>query len=285
MYAPSFNEIYTFFPHKISKKDLKTLLKREVQKNKLLRLPNNKQFSLPLCPTNYKLPTTNHAKYTLPQYSMHGEKNSKFKSQISNNKIGITIQKYIYLLRLCPFVQFVGVTGRSAMEGVSSNDDLDLCIVTKHSLLWTTRFYAVLCAKLLGLHTKTGVCLNLFFDEADLIIQEKKQNAYIAHELLQMKPIIDKDSTYRRFFTKNEWIYRYFPNAQSYNTKHVSCTMARNMLHVTCYMLLGLIDHLFKSIQIPIIQRNDTALFITETQLWLFKNDFEKKLKRRGLVI
>jgi len=250
-YAPSFGEIYTFFPQRITKKNLRSLL------------------------------ISSH--YTLPQYSIHKEESSNLKFKIFNNKIVVTIQTYISFLKWCPFVRFVGVTGASAMMGPRKSDDLDLCIVTKRNLLWTTRFFVVALAKMLGIHSGTGVCLNLFFDESDLVILKKKHNSYIAHELLQMKPVIDKDCVYRRFLTENQWIYMFFPNAQSRNAKRETQNVQTN--HVTRYTLDEHVERLFKSIQLPIIIRNKTAFSITSTQLWLFKNDFEKKLKRRGLVI
>jgi len=195
---------------------------------------------------------------------------------------------YIQVLTWIRGVRFVGITGASALEGLRSNDDLDLCIVTAPRMLWTSRACVVIVAKLLAIHGKKGVCLNLFFDESDLVISKQKQNSYIAHELLQMKPIIDKNEIYKRFLSENKWIYGFFPNAQPRNTKHVSCiikTRRRSMLHVTCYMLHALIDHLFKSLQLPLIYRNKTGFFISTTQLWLFKSDFEKKLRRMRLVV
>lgn len=310
-YAPSFDEIYTFFPHRVSKKNLQILLTAEVRGKKILRLSHKRQ-SGPFyrSPSHYPL-ITNHSLYTLPQYSINRDEKLKIKDQkskVEKNKWRIrAIQIYIHILKFIPIIRFVGITGASAMTGLDENDDLDLCIVTAYQFLWAARFWAVVCAKILGIHTKTGVCLNLFFDEIDLEIPPKKQNSYIAHELLQMKPIADKDHIYNRFLNENQWIYRYFPNAKAQNTQHITCNMKHpmqnlsfkydkyllsevyeiktKMLHATCYKLHEFVDRLFKSLQLPLIKHNHTALFITPTQLWLFKNDFEKKLKRKGLVI
>lgn len=260
-HAPSFQELYTFFPKKISTQTLKAYLHREVSNGFIRKLPHNRYFRL-----------SRSDSYTIPQYSIFTRKN-----------IQILIQLYLKILSLLPLVRFVSVTGASAMSGYRADDDLDLCIVAKKHYIWTTRFFAVILAKVLGVHTNTGVCLNLFFDEQDLLIPPDKQNSYIAHELIQMKPIIDKNSLHGRFFQKNSWIRNYYPNLRTQRTdgsNRQSSSEQEDSLR-----RLRHIDQFFKSIQLPIIKRNHTSLFISAGQLWLFKNDFEKKLKRRGLVI
>ncbi|MFZ2026802.1 MAG: hypothetical protein WAV30_05960 [Microgenomates group bacterium] len=260
-YAPTLQEIYTFFPKKISVQTLKTYLLKEVKNASIVQLSHNRYFR----------PSESDS-YTIPQYSIFREK-----------KIKKSLQQYLKILPLLPFVRFIGVTGASAMSGYRQGDDLDLCIVSKTRYIWTTRFFAVVIAKILGIHTSTGVCLNLFFDEEDLFIPLDKQNSYIAHELVQMKPIIDKDHIYGRFFHVNQWIYTYFPNIRT--QRHIKSHEQPHSKRVEFVPQLTHIDMFFKLIQLPIINRNHTSLFISPGQLWLFKNDFEKKLKRKGLVI
>lgn len=264
-YAPSFKELYIFFPIKISRKDLYALLIEECKKKIVVRLPNNRRFR-----------ASKQSRYTLPQYS-----------------IPRTIQSYLSILKWLSFVQFVGITGATAMTGYTPHDDVDLFIITKRGTLWTTRFFVVVLARFLGIYGGVGVCLNLFFDEIDLTIPKIKQNSYIAHELLQMKPVIDKDNTYRLLIEANTWIFSYFPNAQSRNAKRITQNVKRvaynvkpkyrKTLYDTRYTLHEHVERLFKSIQLPIIKRNKTGFRITNHQLWLFRRDFEVKLKRKGL--
>lgn len=276
LYAPSFEEIYVFFPKQIVKKDLAVFLNNEVKNKKILRLPNDRLFRVFQSSSNLHSATTSRFLYTLPQYSIT-------RLQSSKNKISAAVQIYVWMLKLCPLIRFVGITGKSAMTGIRSDDDIDLCIVTKHGLLWTTRFFVIVLAKLLRIHSKTGVCLNLFFDEDYLSISHKKQNIYIAHELLQMKPLIDKNNIYYQFLIKNRWLCRYFPNVPFVISMKIE--IQNEVSHIDPIDIIQIIDRLFKSVQLPIILRNHVAFSITPTQLWLFKNDFEKKLKRAGLVI
>ena len=292
LYAPSLDEIHTFFPKGISKENLQLLLLEEVKRGKILRLSNNMSSGLFQSSTNHQPLITNHSVYTLPQYSTQSNKKSKFESQIKAKRIAWTIQVYLSILKILPLIKFVGVTGASAMRGLRENDDIDLCIVTKRYLLWTTRFFAVTIAKILGIHNKTGVCLNLFFDESDLAIPKNKHNLYIGHELLQMKPIIDKDCVYASFLGENKWIYTYFPNAKQpviLGKRPPALTPGsrfwmRSQFSLTRMTMWQPLELFLKHIQLPIIQHNHANFSITDTQLWLFKNDFEKKLKRRGLV-
>jgi len=281
-YSPTFDEIYIFFPKKIAKKALLSLLNQYIKQKRLFLVSKNESSashqSIGGSDVRLKDP-----KDTLPQYSIRLEKNGQKENVKKINWLVTTVKRYISILKRCPFVQFVGVTGSSAMIGIRQNKDIDLCIVSKSGTIWITRFIAIVLAKMLKIHSNTGVCLNLFFDETDLRIPDNKHNTYIAHELLQMRPVCDKKHIYEKFLNKNNWIFHYFPNAETLKNKDAYPTKYDKRLLEQA--LLQSIDLALKHIQLPIINRNKTSFFITDTQLWLFKNDFEKRLKQEGLVI
>lgn len=270
-YAPSFEEIYTFFPKKITRKQLLSYLARTYKQKKLVRLPKNTRigasqrsfYSLNL---GFEFP-----RYTLPQYSTCVQLTANSKQR---DYLDIRVQIYILILKIIPLVRFAGITGKSAVEGPRMNDDIDLFIIAKSGFIWTTRFIVVSLAKMLGIHGGNGVCLNLFFDELDLTITKIKQNSYIAHEILQMKPLVDKESIFYAFIETNKWIFEYFPNASFVIPVNAGIQAIPSSEGVT-----HRIDYLFKSIQLPIIKKNRTGFRITKHQLWLFKHDFEKKIK------
>ncbi|PIV08496.1 hypothetical protein COW57_00170 [Candidatus Roizmanbacteria bacterium CG17_big_fil_post_rev_8_21_14_2_50_39_7] len=318
-YVPSFSEIYTFFPKKITKKDLKELLIREIKGKTIVksqRLQDYKLFSLFHCSTNHYSPSTplrasissNPSRYTLPQYSItalsrhsrvvqraidlwsKGGNPRRLDPCLRRDDNTKRIQIYMNSLRLFPFIRFVGITGATAMNGYSPFDDIDLFIITRKSALWTARFFVVVLAKLLGIYGGVGVCLNLFFDEGNMTIPLVKQNSYIAHELLQMKPIVDKENMYSALLEANAWIFTIFPNIRS-------VIPASSKGRLTFGQKAGIqddwipasagmtqkIDLFFKSLQLPIIKKNKTGFRITNHQLWLFRHDFEEKLKRKDL--
>lgn len=270
-YVPTFDELYMFFPKKTSKKELLSFLRRPNNSKKINSVykytfrASQQSFS-----GDYK--EVIRTIYTLPQYSI--TKQDRFHRR-HGNYIDVAIHIYLSILNIFPLVRFVGVTGASAMWGWRKGDDLDLCIVSSQNSIWTARFFCVVLAKILHLHHKEGVCLNLFFEMPDLTIHSRKQNQYIAHELLQMKPLIDKESIYPHFLQQNTWIYRLFPNVARGRVK-----LKAESLKLKAQSLKLKIESFLRAIQLPIIYRNNTHFYITDTQLWLFKADFEKKLKK-----
>ncbi|MEK9147268.1 MAG: hypothetical protein AAB639_03660 [Patescibacteria group bacterium] len=125
---------------------------------------------------------------------------------------------YSKLLTLIPTVQLIAISGALAMENSHKKDDIDLVLISKKNTLWTTRFLANILLFPFKRKPQTDsttdnkACLNLFLDEGDLTINP--QNLYFAHEIAQMKPLWDKETTYSRFIKANIWIHKYLPNWQ-----------------------------------------------------------------------
>ena len=184
-YFPNFDDIYTFFPKKIRKKQLKNELKR--------------------------------TKYTPVEYSISAstEGNIFFKEKLKK------VQLYIKLISLFPQIKLIGLSGSMAMKNPKSEDDIDLFIITEKKRLFTARFLATIISFIMGLKRSIGqneapnkVCLNLFFDESNLKVPKFKQTEFVGHEVIQMKPVINKNQTYEKFLNANEWVFRLFPNAE-----------------------------------------------------------------------
>ena len=56
------------------------------------------------------------------------------------------------------------------------------------------------------------ICLNLWLDETALSLPRNQRNLYTAHEVVQVKPILDRDYTYLKFIIANLWLKNYLPN-------------------------------------------------------------------------
>lgn len=118
-----------------------------------------------------------------------------------------------------PWVKMVAVTGALAMENADKNDDIDLMIVTSRNRLWIVRPLAMILISiffkrrkplLMNSKQKTenndnAICLNLWLDESALAIPVDQRNLYTAHELAQMKQIVNKDGTYEKMMWENRW--------------------------------------------------------------------------------
>lgn len=146
--------------------------------------------------------------------------------RISAKKILIANSAAKIISRI-PSVKMVAITGSLAMENSNEESDIDLMIITKKNLLWTTRAFVYLLISLLGIKKrrpldidqKDKLCLNIWMDESDLSWTKKERNIYTAHEIAQILPLVNKDNTYEKFLNANRWVLKYWPNAVSIKGK------------------------------------------------------------------
>lgn len=290
-YPPDLEEIFTFFPEKTGKKRLQTLLDGLVSRKKLLKsgippgrtsavdlktMPragrkHNKEHddALEYQPELRILTGKNSPLYTLPQYSIH-IRNRALRREITRKKLA-GIRRYLHALSRSPFIRLAGISGSASMGNCKPGDDVDLCIVSARNRLFLARFWAILLAIIFGLRQGSGsVCLNLFFDEGDLEVPDAKKNYYVAHEVLQMKPVVNKNFTWERFLYANRWVYGFFPNAPLRARKPAKMKKPGPGIWGPLEQALG-------ALQIAIIRKNKTGFLTSPTQLWLFKKDFQKR--------
>lgn len=124
-------------------------------------------------------------------------------------------------LGLVPSIRFIGITGSLAMENSDEDGDIDFILVTKKGALWLTRLLSYILLKLRGIpfrragrgDEKNKLCLNIWLDESDLAWHKSDRNIYTAHEIAQIKPLLNKNKTYEKLLRENKWILNYWPNA------------------------------------------------------------------------
>jgi predicted nucleotidyltransferase len=245
-YVPSLEEIHTFLSIKVAKEKLR------------------QEFE----------------KYTYPQYSKFLKKKVERK-RYSLKKIK-KISLFLKLISLFPSIKLIGLSGSMAMMNAKEGDDIDIFVITAKDRLWAGRLICLAIAELLGLRrkrrerrAKDKVCLNLFFDEKELEVPDNKKTKYIAHEILQMKPMINKDQIYERFLSANRWVVKIFPNAfmgKIRSKKGILKSGERKKL-------FDLFENSLKRIQLKSINKHKTNEIISDTQLWFFPNDFEKRIE------
>lgn len=202
---------------------------------------------------------------------------------------------YSKVLKLLPSVHMVGISGALAMENSHSEDDIDLVVITKANLLWTTRLFTN--ALLFPVKRKPGTkssnnraCLNLFLDASDLKI--KDENIYQAHEICQLKPLWQRNNAYYNFINANRWVKKYLPNwqlASIVNKKNkrslnFSLTRPERSRRVTDH--LSLVEIFLKKLQLFYMRKKistetigDTQLFFhpKNTQNWVLE-EYQKRL-------
>ena len=194
--------------------------------------------------------------------------------QSSRPKIQIALRA-AKLISLVPFVRLVCVTGSLAMENSGPDDDIDLMIVTSQNRLWLTRPLVVLLISLFfkrrapvfkgpalprqgrALSNSTAnfanaICLNLWLDASALAMPPHRRDLRTAHELAQMKPLVNKNKTYERMMLINSWAKKYLANVwnddslKQWNTRTLK-HQNRIVLMFSCFnVLMKLNSFLFR---------------------------------------
>lgn len=159
------------------------------------------------------------------------------RKRISARKIEIA-KRAARVLSMIPTIKMVAVTGSLSMENATDIGDIDLMVITKRGSLWRTRLLAYVILKSFKFslrspkdkNQKDKLCLNIWLDENHLLWNPKKRNIYTAHEIAQIKPLVNKDKTYQRFLSKNSWINDYWPNAVKTMKVETSKSSTKNSL-------------------------------------------------------
>jgi len=131
----------------------------------------------------------------------------------------VIAQKTAAKLERIPGIRLIGVTGALAMNNCKREDDIDLLVITSAGCLWLVRLLIVMLSPLMKIaRRKPGetkvtnkICFNLFLEENHLEISP--HNLFLAHEVCQMKPLLNKDRVHEKFLWGNQWVKDYLPNA------------------------------------------------------------------------
>ena len=212
-------------------------------------------------------------------------------TRIRREKISVkkmqNVKKAIHLLSFLPTIQLIGVSGSLALFDADTTDDSDLFIITKKNTLWITRLFIYIYIQLIGRkrgkkNIAQSLCVNMFLDESRLQLEKQKHNLYIAHEVMQMVPLINKNGTYEKFLSSNVWIKKFFPNIQL--PKKIKNTFS-------LWSLLLPVEYIVRVAQLIYMDSKKTREVTTATTIAFHPIDYErillaayeKKKKRYGL--
>lgn len=125
------------------------------------------------------------------------------------------------ILSKIPTIEFIGVSGSLSMNNSSPNDDIDLFFITSKNTMWTTRFLVNLTLILLNQKrakheksVKDKICPNMFVERGKLTLPKKRANLYLAHEVVQLKALFDKNNAHSAFLSENKWVHKFLPNIE-----------------------------------------------------------------------
>jgi hypothetical protein len=144
------------------------------------------------------------------------------RENISRQKVRRAL-KIVSLLRICPFVRMICLTGRLSYMNGERTSDLDLMIVYEKGHIWTGRLLLTIMTHVLGVRrhdTKVNdrICLNYHITTGSLEVPTK--DLFAAHEYVFIYPLFDT-GYYMDFCVANKWIATYKP--------HYTCDHRQNL--------------------------------------------------------
>lgn len=227
----------------------------------------------------------------------------KKRETISEQKIQIA-KRMTWLIYIIPTIQLAGVSGSVSIQNASEEDDIDFFIICKSRTVWLTRLLLVCVLQVAGVRrkrfdkkTRNKICLNMFIDETVLSVPSEKQNLYTAHEVIQMKPLVNRKGTYERFLIANSWVKNFLPNALGEGkVRYTSLSRERINVEVTVIKSirwflqssLRIAETVAKRIQLIYMRQYKTSEITTDAMLIFHPNDqgnnilqtFQMRLKK-----
>lgn len=197
-------------------------------------------------------------------------------------------QKAGTMLRYIPTIQLVGVTGGLAMDNAKEHDDIDFFFIVSNGSLWISRLLAIVTIELLGRRRRRGaikvkdmICLNMFMTRASLAIPKAEHDLYVAHEVLQMKPLWERGGVYGLFLRQNSWVKRFLPNAwhKKCRIQNAEFRMKENTSIFTI-QLLKFMEPLARMIQLWYMKKHRTTEVIGDMMLRFHPKDARVWVKR-----
>ncbi len=185
-------------------------------------------------------------------------------------------------LAFLPMVKILAVCNSLAWMNTKVESDIDLFLLTKPGRVWTTRFFAVLPLKLLGLRPKRGavdpVCLSFFAstEAADLRpLRLRKDDLYLAQWVRSLVPIADRQA-FAGFTRVNDWASGIFPNSFAVRPAHPR----RFRLTSKRRDLARIVEPFFRRLQrsrlpqeLRALANRDTRVVVSDTMLKFHPND------------
>lgn len=245
-YPPTTDEVYTYLNKKMSEREFKTELNQLISKGKVIKIGN-------------RISTKNS------DFQIYKERN--INSELLLHKSLPLLKKLSYV----PSILFIGVSGSLSMKNTSKEGDIDLFVITKQNAIWQSRMIVLVYKYMLHVVNKniaSKLCFNLFFSESGLLLPLSKHNEYIGHELLQLKPVINKNNIYEELLSQNNWITKLFPNIKLHTSNSKKIYLQQSIVS-------KLIEFFLFRIQTFWLKKNGYRWQYNNQQLWLIQEDFQ----------
>ena len=195
-----------------------------------------------------------------------------------------------FILKLIPWIKLVGISGGLAMDNAEKKDDIDLFLVTTKNRLWLSRILTIGIldfmgvrrkAKMKGFQVAGKLCLNILLEEDKL--EQSNKDMYLAHEVLQMRPLWYRDGIYEKYLQDNQWVFKYVPNwigsqYQVLSSKYYGKRKIHNTKYVIHNMLFDIFEKLAKKLQLWYMKPPQGMERIEDGALYFHPKDIRPKI-------
>lgn len=253
-YPMSFYQLSTFlickkgFDYEFFKKELKKLCKKNS-----VRIKDDTYYPPSIKPLSWEV----RSKYSLEHLKQ---------------------MQYVFkILESIPWVKLLAVTGAVAAFNADKKDDVDIFIICAKNRMWLTRFFVVLFLKAVNRYRTEKepngkICPNIYVDETNMEWEEEKRNIYTAHEIMMMRPVINRGDTYFKFMQKNKWAFSHFGNFKM-NFWEKYKTQKRRQSR-----LVDLLEKIFMKVQLRYMKKHQTTEIATKNFIHFNKYDWSEKI-------
>lgn len=158
------------------------------------------------------------------------------------------------VLRLVPFVRFVGVVNTLALDNARPESDIDLFVIVKRRRLWLTRAVVTALVHAMGVrrHGTTvtdRVCLSFYVSDGALNLEPLKHPAiahdsYLAYWVTEVVPMYSRGNAWQAFLRANGWVTKRIPHGLavmpvSYFDDSVFAKILRALPELIGYSVVG----------------------------------------------
>lgn len=188
------------------------------------------------------------------------------------------------LLRFCPTVMAIALSGSVALGSSNKADDIDLFVVTKRNTVYSTRLVLLVILHLVGLRKKNHnngmyICLNMIIDEDAVAFGHERQDLYTARELMQMRPLFSRNRTVEKLELANKWCKKYLPNARMQQAIHTTESHSQIAIRLFTWG-----ERLSELILVTKLKRDGYARLVHKTFLALHSKDHRGGIMNRFSV-
>jgi len=136
-------------------------------------------------------------------------------------------ERAVRLFSLIPFVKTIAVANIIGSHNLRDGSDIDLFIITAPRRLWLTRLFFAGLAKILGWRPtretkRNRICLSFYASSDALNLENLKlssEDLYFNYWLVGLVPLYDRDQTYAKLISENNWLKACLPNWQELRLK------------------------------------------------------------------